>query len=220
MGLASSKISPIKGAAVATSAGILSAYVYDWAACKKLNEEAEQRAAAIGELPLDPSSNEAKKLILFWTAKNAFYNQLTASNFKQYAGNYLTKAGIDYDTYDFVLTKATFPSRIPGTTNPSFEQFVGDMYKRKERAFELMDEISAPERYRTQWQEVKSGKEKEKIIYSLNELDGVFGRDLVDGIIPCGQNDSFFRRIAKAFIKREQLKNIIERTFELIERLN
>lgn len=173
----------------------------------------------IGERPVSNDIHPQKNLVLFWTAKNSFHSQLTRENFRKYTGNYLTKAGVDYSVHDFVLSKATFPSRQQSSlVNSTFDDFLREFYKSKDRAIQGMSEISAPESYQQQWNEIRNASANGKLVYSVNEKDSVLGNEIISGIIPCAQNESFIKRLAMSFIKRYQLQRIVDSTFSLIEK--
>ena len=173
----------------------------------------------IGERPVSNDIQPQKNLVLFWTAKNSFHSQLTRENFRKYTGNYLTKAGVDYSVHDFVLSKATFPSRQQSSSvNSTFDDFLREFYKSKDQAIQSMSEISAPESYQQQWIEIRNASANGKLVYSVNEKDSVFGNEIINGIVPCAQNESFSKRLAMSFMKRYQLQRIVDSTFSLIEK--
>lgn len=216
MGVSFTKVTPKRVLAGFISGSILGAYFYDKYESHKLHKRAIQLAKEIGDHPVHPSHllTQSKNLIFFWTTKNSFSGHLLGNNFRKYAGLYLTLAGIDYDLYEVVLSKATFSSRIPGSTTPTFDQFVKEFYQNREKYLERMEEMTEPKEYISYWNEsVKT----DKLLYSLNGKDSVLRGNLFDGIIACNESDSFLRRIGDSFLKRKKIESIIKSTFELIE---
>ena len=61
-------------------------------------------------LPAAATAFQGKRLIVYYICRNAFHSQLIASSFSKHAGNYLTRAGIDYELHQFILSKTQFPS--------------------------------------------------------------------------------------------------------------
>ena len=187
------RLGRLRGFGIFFSGAVLAAYGYDALECWKIHHEALQKASTLGEEPL-PSATatgfQGKRLILFYTCRNAFHNQVIASSFSKHAGNYLTRAGIDYELHQFILSKAQFPS----SELTDKDAIANALYSAPEKYASLMETIQ-PEKYQSAWQRVKNAP----VLCALSSQDSVYSKGRMF-VIPCEQSNSFFVRLFQQVI--------------------
>jgi hypothetical protein len=183
------RLGKLRGFGVLASSAILGAYGYDELECWKIHHAALQKASTLGEEPLSATASlsQERRLILYYTCRNSFHHQIIASSFSKYAGNYLTRAGIDYELHQFILSKAQFPT----SQVHDKDAMARELYSSAENYAVLMEGIQ-PEKYQIAWQRVKNAP----VLCALSSDDSVYSKGRMF-VIPCEQSSSFAMRLFK-----------------------
>lgn len=201
---------------------ILGIYAYDRYACSKLHAAAIERAKKYGARPLggiDPSSRTLiPKVRVFYTVRSSFLKFSTNEFFQRYANTYLSLAGVDVEESGWNLKKllTTETPRAP----PYSVEHADEVLNAKHPANIYASEVAYKEAL-----EPRLSRDVADDVFDANSPVTLCCLNWEDSkcvakqhvLIPCAEDPSFIGRVARSFVRRHQLRRVIDETFSVID---